>query len=163
MTQQLTRTSAYVSQTEHISLKLNQYVVVASYGITDTTDVSVEVPIERVSIGVSTSGTQYFVGPGNNPLGTLPGNIGYVLEVASGFGDILLGVKHDFMGGETSENRTHLAAGALVRLPSGDALNYLGSGAYGLNPYIVVSYYRRTSPHARLGYAWNSSTILLPN
>jgi hypothetical protein len=158
-------TSQYISQIEHISFKLNQYVVVASYGVTDSTDVSVVIPIERVSIGVSTVGTQYFVGPppDNNPLGTLPGNIGYVPGVASGFGDILLGVKHDFMGGERSEKRTHLAAGALIRLPTGDALNYLGSGAYGLNPYIVVSYYRRISPHARLGYAWNSSTILLPN
>ena len=72
-------------------------------------------------------------------------------------------MKHDFMGGERSEKRVHLAAGGLLRLPTGDALNYLGSGSYGFNPYVVVSYYRRISPHARLGYAWNSSTVLLPN
>lgn len=51
----------------------------------------------------------------------------------------------------------------LVRLPTGDALNYLGSGAYGFNPYAIVSYQWRVSPHARLGYLWNTSTVLIPN
>ena len=154
-------TSQYTSQTEHISFKLNQYVVVASYGLTASTDVSVVVPIERVSLGVGYTGYAYFLDANNKTYPPFPVN-NYVPGIASGFGDILLGMKHDFMGGERSEKRTHLAAGALLRLPTGDALNYLGSGSYGFNPYVVVSYYRRISPHARLGYAWNSSTVLLP-
>ena len=39
-------------QTERISFKLDQYVIVGTYGLTDRTDVSVVIPIERVSIGV---------------------------------------------------------------------------------------------------------------
>ena len=68
-------------------------------------------------------------------------------------------VKNTFWNGE----RFKFAAGAFLRFPSGDALNYLGSGAFGFNPYAVVSYQWKVAPHAKLGYIWNTSTILIPN
>ena len=48
----------------------------------------------------------------------------------------------------------------VVRFPTGDALNYLGSGAYGFNPYAVFSYQARVSPHVKLGYQFNTTTVL---
>src|SRR5664280_273506 len=154
----------YVTQRERISFKLDQYVVVGTYGLTDRTDVSVVIPIERVSIGVGQSsagpGTEYVVNNATIPptqLGTISVPIGSTAGVASGFGDVLVNVKHEFVSGE----RFHFGAGLFVRLPTGDALNYLGSGAYGINPYAVVSYQWRVSPHAKFGYIWNTSTVLI--
>jgi hypothetical protein len=53
-----------------------------------------------------------------------------------------------------------VAVGLDVRFPSGDALNYLGSGAYGVKPFAVISYRWRISPHALVGYEWNSHSVL---
>jgi hypothetical protein len=71
---------------------------------------------------------------------------------------MLINVKQLLWSGE----KTHCSAGLLVRFPTGDALNYLGSGAYGFNPYAIFSYQARLSPHVRLGYQFNTSTVLLP-
>jgi hypothetical protein len=39
----------------------------------------------------------------------------------------------------------------------------LGSGAYGFDPYVSLSYQAgRWSPHGRLGYQFNTSTVLAP-
>jgi hypothetical protein len=46
-----------------------------------------------------------------------------------------------------------------VRFPTGDALNYLGSGAYGFKPFGVFSYRARISPHVLVGYEWNTDSI----
>jgi hypothetical protein len=52
------------------------------------------------------------------------------------------------------------AAGLDVRFPSGDALNYLGSGSYGVKPFAIFSYrLARISPHVLVGYEWNSDSI----
>ena len=155
----------YVVQTERIAFKLDQYVIVGTYGLTDRLDVSVVVPIERVSIGVGQSsagpGTEYIV---NNPNTTTPTTTTALFPImakagtASGVGDVLLSGKYELYKGE----RFHFTGGMFIRLATGDALNYLGSGAYGFNPFVVASYQWRISPHARLGYIWNTSTVLIP-
>jgi hypothetical protein len=46
-------------------------------------------------------------------------------------------------------------------VPSGDAYNYLGSGALGIKPFLVLSVaYGRLSPHFNLGYQWNAKSVL---
>jgi hypothetical protein len=50
--------------------------------------------------------------------------------------------------------------GADVRFPTGDALNFLGSGTYGFTPFAVVSYSARVSPHANVGFEENGSSVL---
>lgn len=47
-----------------------------------------------------------------------------------------------------------------VRFPTGDAPNHLGSGAYGYKPFAIFSYRARISPHALIGYEWNTTSIL---
>jgi hypothetical protein len=47
-----------------------------------------------------------------------------------------------------------------LRFPTGDALNYLGSGSYGVKPFAILSYRARVSPHVLIGYEWNSNSIL---
>jgi hypothetical protein len=46
-------------------------------------------------------------------------------------------------------------------MPSGDEDDLLGSGAWGMRPFVVVSFaYKRLSPHANVGYQWNSASVL---
>jgi hypothetical protein len=48
-------------------------------------------------------------------------------------------------------------------LPTGDALNFLGSGAVGVKPFGVFSYRARVSPHAEIGYEINGNSTLAGN
>jgi len=67
------------------------------------------------------------------------GNGSSAVNSASGIGDVVARVKWNAWSGE----RFRFASGLDVRFPTGDALNYLGSGSYGL-----------------VGYEWNSNSIL---
>ena len=74
---------------------------------------------------------------------------------ATGIGDVVARVKWNAWEGE----RAGFAAGMDVRFPTGDALNYLGSGSYGFKPFAVFSYRARISPHVLVGYEWNTDSI----
>ena len=109
----------YFYQQEHISFKFNQYVAIATYGLTAHTDLSVVVPIVRVSIGVGQilpgsqgNGTEYFVDNTTTPakfLGQVPVAIPTTKGIASGVGDILFNLKQEF----TRESHFHFAGGFL--------------------------------------------------
>jgi hypothetical protein len=54
-----------------------------------------------------------------------------------------------------------VALGLDVRLPTGDAYNFLGSGALGIKPFIAISgRTQRITPHVNVGYQWNDSSPL---
>ncbi|MGA7314403.1 MAG: transporter [Silvibacterium sp.] len=144
-----------------IHFKINQYVAIATYGVMDKLDVSMVLPIERVSIGTSSFDTQEFIvdNTSNVGQGPFPGQPISSRGIASGIGDILFAAKYIVK----SEERGTFSVGLNMRTPTGDARNYLGSGAWGTNPYAVFSYVSRVSPHVRLGYQWNSETELNPN
>jgi hypothetical protein len=76
---------------------------------------------------------------------------------ASGVGDTTLAIKgtvwKPFTGG--------LAVGTELRLPSGDAANFLGSGAVGIKPFVSLTYGRRISPHFNLSYQYNGDSTLV--
>jgi hypothetical protein len=76
-------------------------------------------------------------------------------NAASGIGDVVARVKWNLWAGE----RAGIAAGMDIRFPTGDALNYLGSGSYGYKPFAVFSYRARISPHVLVGYEWNTQSI----
>jgi hypothetical protein len=56
-----------------------------------------------------------------------------------------------------------LAIGGDVRVPTGDALNYLGSGAVGVKVFGAWSRSGRIAPHLNAGYEWNGSSFLAGN
>lgn len=150
--------NTYTSESTNVSFKLNQYVGVATFGLTSNVDISVIVPYERVSIGAATYNAEAYILNANNDLVLGPYSIAstYVPGYANGIGDITFNAKGMLWHGE----HTTFAAGLNVRTPTGDELNYLGSGAWGINPYVAVSYLWKVSPHAKLGYQWNTSTEL---
>jgi hypothetical protein len=141
-----------VTQTfSRIDTKVNQYVAFATFGISKRVDISVAVPINRISLGVSTVGHEYST--------TTPANVKFTQTVAgaaSGFGDVVLAGK----GTLYETDKYGVAAGMELRLPSGDEQNFLGSGAVGIKPYLVLAHRGKIAPHLNLAYQWNGSSAL---
>jgi hypothetical protein len=153
----------YGSETNNVGFKLDQYVAEMTYGLTKTIDLSVIVPFNSVSLSVTSSNFQAYVydsvaGTYSNEspkAGTTTSTSG----TASGIGDVSIGVKKLLIGGEG--NLPAITVGATFRFPSGDALNYLGSGAVGGNAYGLFEYRRRLAPHLKLSYQWNGNSQVM--
>ncbi len=147
----------YTTETTNLRFRINQFIGVATLGLTDRFDISVIVPSERISLGDTTSKITNYVVDANNVnvlKYTTPDS--YTPGTASGVGDVTVNLKSEIWRGE----RAALSAAGNVRIPTGDQLNLLGSGAWGINPYVVYSYLAKISPHAKIGYQWNTSTVL---
>ena len=149
-------TVIYTEESTNIHFKVNQYVAVATYGLMDKLDISVVVPVERVSIGAATFNAQEYLVAGGVTQGPYKVPSTFSPGAASGVGDLTFLAKRVIWNGEHST----LAAGISVRTPTGDDRNYLGSGAWGFNPYAVFSYLAKIAPHAKIGYQWNTATEL---
>jgi hypothetical protein len=172
----------YVQTTNNIGLRVNQYTIYATYGITRHLDFSVAIPIIDVRMSVTSQAT--IINNASTPPGApgCPGQVWHCFNTAipalasqcptgpvpctsakfstsnsaHGIGDVVLRGKYNFYNGE----RISFAGGVDVRLPSGDELDFLGSGATGVKPFGVVSYRARVSPHAEAGYEWNGNSTL---
>lgn len=152
----------YGSETSNVDFHLNQYVGLVTYGLTKTTDVSVVVPINDVSLSVKSSDFKTYVFDGNVYSDeSRPASEGPIATSgsASGIGDVIVTVKQLLLGQEGRPPA--VAAGADFRFPTGDALNYLGSGAYGFNLHGLFEYRWKLSPHLKLGYQWNTNSQLV--
>ncbi|HZV87782.1 MAG TPA: transporter [Candidatus Binatus sp.] len=170
----------FIQTSNNIDLTIHQYTIYATYGITNRLDFSVAIPILNVQMGVTSQATIVPNSVVPAAVGA-PGNVWHSFNLtnpvlapqcasqnpclnatfsnsgsASGIGDVVLRGKYNFYNGE----RWAVAAGVDVRLPSGDELNFLGSGATGVQPFGVVSYKARISPHAEVGYEWNGDSTL---
>jgi hypothetical protein len=90
------------------------------------------------------------------------GNVGDHREftasgAATGIGDVLLRAKGTVM----RRGPNAIAIGSELRVPSGNEDDLLGSGAWGVKPFLVVSLgYKRLSPHVNLAYQWNGQSVL---
>ncbi len=147
----------YQTQVARIDAKINQYVATATYGITDHIDVSVALPFERVSLSSGVNGKEDIVTGTTVTESTLSQ---YVPGASSGFGDLTVNVKATPFTAESIK----LAVGSEFRFPTGDELNYLGSGAYGVKPYFIASrQIKNITPHVNFGYQWNGFSNLNPN
>ncbi|HEX6502979.1 MAG TPA: hypothetical protein VF011_06995 [Terriglobales bacterium] len=152
------RATAFEETSTRVDLTVNQFALYATYGLTDRIDVSVAVPILNVRIGANSNcnAAIIFNGTGtprcNFQLsnGTLT-NYVQNFRQATGLGDVVFRIKGALFEGE----HLRLAAGLDVRVPSGNELNFLGTGAAGLRPFLVGSLRGRVSPHVGLAYQWN--------
>jgi len=178
----------YHDTSNKVSLNLHQVTVYGDYGVTRNLDVSIAVPIERVHLGVTSNAfivrTQPCelnhsctdTGVGSDPSGTLCGEFHYFDASSctaqftsvsktfqnggesSGVGDLILRAKYALKG-----EKYAVAGGVDVRVPTGDAKNFLGAGAPGVTPYVTAAYKARFSPHIRFGYEWNGDSVLAGN
>jgi hypothetical protein len=151
-----------------IDVQIGQVTTFFTFGVTDRLDVSVGAPFVSAQLDVISDTTIRRIGTGADP--TFPHTFNAGRDVsehtfssgasASGLGDVVLRVK----GTATKWERAALALGADLRLPTGDELDFLGTGAIGFKPFVVVSYnYGRFSPHINLGYQFNGKSVLAGN
>jgi hypothetical protein len=136
---------------------LDQYALFGTYGITNWLDTSIALPILNVTVaasGVSCVQPYCSFTPPVGPPVNFQNN--QVSGSATGFGDVVLRGKASVVASE----KYKLAIGCDVRLPSGDALNFLGAGAAGVKPFEAVSRSGRFSPHVNVAYQWNGSSLL---
>lgn len=141
---------------DKLGLDIDQYTALATYGLTHNVDVSVIVPFSSVHFDNS---AQVFSLESGNTYGlrfqpTAHGN-------ASGIGDVIANVKWNFF--KSSSEHTNVAIATEVRFPTGDESNLLGSGAYGVKPYMVISHTaKRFTPNVNVGFQWNGTSSLNP-
>ena len=166
----------YIQTTNNIDLRVRQYTLYATYGITRHLDFSAAVPILDVSLKVNTNAT-IVQNSFATPSPQFPGGAFHQFDptvvrgctatpcfngrfsssaTATGIGDVDLRGKYEVYQGE----HFGFAAGVYVRLPTGDEQNFLGSGAIGVRPFGVVSYDARVSPHAEISYEVNGKSTL---
>jgi len=149
-----------------VDTQIDQATAFFTYGLSDRIDVSVALPFVNANLAVVSNATIQRIGTANDP------TIHFFLDsngnptnhkqfsssgAASGLGDVLVRIK----GTALKTAPAWFALGLDVRLPTGDAYNFLGSGAVGLKPFIAISgRTKRVTPHVNLGYQWNDSSPL---
>ena len=154
-----------------IDLKVGQFITYLNYGLADGVDVSVAVPFVKVDLGVTSLATIQRIGTASNPAThffrdpSAPGTFGNSKTFsssgsASGVGDVIGRLK----GRLVKSGATGVALGVDVRFPTGDEEDLLGSGAWGVKPFLVLSVSQRVlSPHVNVGYQWNGQSVLAGN
>ncbi len=154
-------TNTYTTEQTLLHFKIDQFIAVATYGFTNRFDLSAIVPVSYVSLSASTYDSQSYIVNANGALvlGPYSNTPTHASGTASGIGDVTFNGKYSLWAGEHAT----VSAAMSVRVPTGDDLNYLGSGSWGFNPYVVYSYLAKISPHARIGYQWNAKTELNPS
>jgi hypothetical protein len=156
----ITGQCAPIGTTNHLSLSVNQFAFFGTFGITSRIDLSVALPINRIS----ESAASVTCGPCSGPFdfSNPAAPIQYVFQPAmasgirTGLGDTVFRIKIQAL----SEPGYKLAIGSDFRAPTGDSLNFLGSGAVGVRPFVALSHGGKISPHVNLAYQWNGSSLL---
>jgi len=155
----------------NVDLRVSQYTSFVSFGLTDRLDISMAIPINNVGMSVTSAAAVHNNGSDNNiqfidpttGQGCLPGPCFHRTfsnyTGATGIGDITFRAKYNVWKGEKSG----VAVGGDLRVPTGDALNYLGAGAVGVKVFGAWSRNGRIAPHVNAGYEWNGSSYLAGN
>jgi hypothetical protein len=136
-----------------------------SYGVNNTLDVSIALPVITADLVVTSDATIRRIGttnPETHFFRSMEDTIGTrrrftAFGHASGPGDLTVRLK------QTVKKATHqgLALGLDLRLPTGDERNLLGTGAPGISPFVAWSgNFGAISPHLNGGYQWNGDSIL---
>lgn len=148
-----------------IDADVNQSTFFVTMGVTDRFDLSLAVPLVSTDLRIvsaarirrlgTTNPLTHFYRQADGSVGT--DRIFTANGSASGLGDLMIRLK----GRAVSTERHGLAVGLDVRLPTGDEMNLLGSGAAGLQPFAIwSSTFGVVSPHVNAGYRWNGSSVL---
>jgi hypothetical protein len=158
-----------VSTANAIETSVDQFTLFASYGLASRFDVTLAVPVVSTELAVHSSATVNRVGTSANPavhfFRNEDGSFGDSRAFqnrgsATGIGDVLL----RFKGKAAEWGSSGLGVAVEMRLPTGDEENLLGSGAFGLRPFLIFSSsHKVVSYHLNLGYQWNGESILAGN
>lgn len=154
-----------VVTTNAITANVSQSTAFFTIGVTDRLDVSIAVPFVSTSVAVVSDARIRRLGTTNaltHFFRSADGEVGdrrlfTASTSASGIGDVTVRVKNAVQKTPTSG----LAVALDIRMPTGDAMDLLGSGAVSLQPFVIwSSTYNRVAPHINAGYQWNGSSVL---
>jgi hypothetical protein len=167
-------------------VRLGQDVAFITYGVTSRFDVSVGLQVAHASIQSQMTDAQIYVGNGFNntgkgncwcvdtftagsqpAVGTTDGlfysQVNSSRYGTTGFGDMLL----RFKGTVIQRRNLSLAVGADLRLPTGNAQNFLGIGTTAVKPFLAASFYSKVlghgvvlSPELNVGWQIAGKSIL---
>ena len=165
-----TYTHDIVATQNSVDLKVHQFTIVATYGITDRLDISLAVPLLEVRMAMYSNANIFnFEPPPVNHAFAVPTtaskNETFISPTnalffngnsATGVGDLVIRGKFLAYKGEHSS----VAVGMDAHLPTGDANNFLGAGTWGVRPFVTYSYSGRISPHASVGFQGNGDSVL---
>jgi hypothetical protein len=165
-----------------LDVRFSQDIAFLTYGVTNRLDVSIGLPEVHAAVAARTYNGISWEGGGlagqsingnpncwcattlapATPLLQQP-VVGSSSLSKTGFGDLILRAKGTVL--ETPGKV--VALGVDVRLPTGDASNYLGAGAASVKPFVAISFYSKPinnflvlSPHATLGWQFVGKSIL---
>lgn len=155
-----------VTTSNSIDARMDQFTTFLTWGVTDSLDLSIGVPLVSTSLDIVSEATV-------QRLGTLDlkavhffdddGEFGDQRRFsasgsATGLGDILVRLKKR----TESMGPADIALSLDLRLPTGDEANLLGSGAFGVRPNFILSLSGETvSPYFNLNYQWNGKSLLM--
>jgi hypothetical protein len=196
----------FLTTNNSLDLKVNQFTLFGTYGLTNRIDVSVAIPFLQIGMNAASYATinrtvntepaivngvlqpccsagppyaNYFdpANPATSLTNTFSNNQ-YAPDIrtnptktnnlywdpsrhdAAGLGDVTL----RFKGSIYHSDRMTMAVLTDLRLPTGDEMNLLGSGAIGWKPFVALSVRSGPiTPHFNLGYQWNGLSILAGN
>ena len=157
-------------------VRLSQNVAFLTYGITDKLDLSLAVPLVHAAVAATTYNSIVYGGAGTgDPVcwcadTLLPGVNALYAPVGAqshlgktGLGDLLFRLK----GTVLERSNVAVAVGLDLRLPTGDALNYLGTGATSVRPFAAISFYTKPTargivlaPHVNFGWQLSGKSVL---
>lgn len=149
-----------------VNLSLSQNTAFVTFGLNDRMDISVALPMVTSNLSVVSDAQIKRIATADrplthtfNPTADVPQSQFRKNAGARGIGDITLRVKNNVY----RSSKLSMALGLDTRLPAGDELNFLGSGAAGVRPFVAASMGGRISPHVNIGYQWNGSSVLAGN
>ena len=157
-----------VTTLNDINASVNQSTTFLTYGVTDRFDVAVAVPVVETSLRVVSDATIHRIGTTNELTHFFRQSNGEVgdrrlftaVGGATGVGDVTIRFKGTLASGQSNG----LAVGVDIRVPTGDAMNLLGSGTTGVQPFFIWSdTFQKLAPHLNVSYTWNGSSILAGN
>lgn len=146
-----------------IAVTLSQWTAYFTYGLTDRIDISIAIPTVRAAMNVESQAKIQRIGTGELTTHTF-GGVGDGTQrrfagagTANGIGDVMTRIKGSIVRGKN----VAVALGLDARLPTGDPFDFLGSGGYGIKPFIAVSGKAGAiSPHVNLGFQYNGHSVL---
>jgi len=152
-----------------LDIQIDQHTLFFTYGLSDRVDLSVAAPFVSARLDAISQASIERIGTSTRPDAA---NIHYFVDengnrtthrrftaggTASGIGDLTLRLKATAV----QTRPVWIASGADFRMPTGDEYDFLGSGAYGVKPFLVLSGRGKTiSPHINLAYQWNGESAL---
>ena len=169
-----TFTNDIIGTTTGVDLKMHQLTLVGSYALTNRVEISLALPISNMRMAVQSLATIYsfeppplnhrFVQASNDARETYidssDARFGSA-EASTGVGDLT--IRGKFKPWQSADEKSALAMGLDLRVPTGDPYNFLGAGTWGVRPFVVWSRTGLVSPHATIGFQGNGSSVLAGN